>query len=246
MVSLRRSSISTAVAALVAVAVGCGNSGEPDLANGKRLYTGDVPGDYKKDNANYQPCAACHALKRAQAAGGNGPDLDQAFAQSRADGMTPATVQGVVHDQINAPRTNSTMPADIVSGDDARDVAAYVASVAGQPGKDEGELALIPAVKETGPIAAKGGVLNIPANEQGRTLFVSDKATAPPGAVELVMPNPSPLPHNIAIKDGETGAVVQTGGESRVSANLKPGEYVYYCSVPGHEAGGMKGTLTVK
>ena len=245
MVSRRRSSICLAVAALVAVVVGCGSS-EPDLANGKRLYTGDVPANYKKDNENYQPCAACHALKRADAAGGQGPDLDQAFAQSRADGMTSNTVQGVVHDQINAPRVNSTMAADIVTGDDARDVAAYVASVAGQPGEDEGELALIPAVKETGPVAAKNGVLNLPANEQGRTLFVSDKATAPAGPIELVMPNPSPLPHNIALKDGKIGAVVQTGGESRVSANLKPGEYVYYCSVPGHEEGGMKGTLTVK
>ena len=36
------------------------------------------------------------------------------------------------------------------------------------------------------------------------------------------------------------------GGTSKVSVNLKPGTYTFYCSVPGHEAGGMKGTLTVK
>jgi uncharacterized cupredoxin-like copper-binding protein len=27
---------------------------------------------------------------------------------------------------------------------------------------------------------------------------------------------------------------------------VKPGKYTFYCSVPGHEQGGMKGTLTVK
>ena len=239
------SSIFLALAALVAVGAGCGSE-QPDLANGKRLYTGDVPKDYKAKNPNYQPCSACHALARADAAGGQGPSLDQAFAQSRADGMTKATVEGVVHDQINSPRVNSIMKPDIVSGDDARDVAAYVAEVAAQPGKDIGELAFIPATEDVGPIAAKNGVLNIPADETGRTRFVTEQATAPAGALEFVMPNPSPIPHNIALKGDGTGNVVGTGGESRFKANVKPGEYTFYCSVPGHEAGGMVGKLTVK
>jgi plastocyanin len=62
------------------------------------------------------------------------------------------------------------------------------------------------------------------------------------------MNNPSSVQHNIAVKNGTTeeGPVVGQGGTSRVSANLRPGEYVFFCSVPGHEEGGMKGTLTVK
>jgi uncharacterized cupredoxin-like copper-binding protein len=40
--------------------------------------------------------------------------------------------------------------------------------------------------------------------------------------------------------------VVQNGGTSTVSETLKPGTYTFYCSVDGHEAAGMKGTLTVK
>ena len=242
----RRSTISLATAALVAVAVGCGSTEQPDLANGKRLYMGDVPKDYKSKQPSYTPCASCHALARAGAGGGQGPDLDAAFAQARTDGMKPSTVEGVVHDQINSPRRNSIMEADIVEGDDARDVAAYVAEVAAQPGKDTGELALIPAVTDTPPIAAKNGVLTIPANEQGRTLFASNKATAPAGSLEISMPNPSPLPHDIGLKGDGKGQVVQTGGTSTFQADLKPGEYEFYCSVPGHEAGGMKGVLTVK
>jgi uncharacterized cupredoxin-like copper-binding protein len=31
-----------------------------------------------------------------------------------------------------------------------------------------------------------------------------------------------------------------------VTVNLKPGTYTFFCSVPGHEQGGMKGTLVVK
>ncbi len=37
-----------------------------------------------------------------------------------------------------------------------------------------------------------------------------------------------------------------TGGTKTLSLNLPPGTYTFYCSVPGHEAAGMKGTLTVR
>lgn len=240
-----------AVAALVAVASGCGQTHEPDLANGKRLYTGDVS-DARKSNGKYVACGSCHALARANTPPGIGPDLDAAFTQARKDGMSGATVQGVTEDQINSPRRGSLMPADIVTGDDATDVAAYVAHVAGQPGQDSGQLAAIPAKKETKAIAAKNGVLTIPA-DQSRTLFASDKATAPPGKLELVMPNPSSLPHDIALKADEgkgpelgKGPVVTKGGKSTFKVTVKPGSYQFLCTVPGHAAGGMTGILTVK
>jgi uncharacterized cupredoxin-like copper-binding protein len=40
--------------------------------------------------------------------------------------------------------------------------------------------------------------------------------------------------------------VVQDGAVSTVQADLQPGEYEFYCSVPGHREGGMAGKLTVK
>ena len=58
----------------------------------------------------------------------------------------------------------------------------------------------------------------------------------------------SALEHNIAVRGeglDEKGDVVGRGEESTVTVELEPGEYEFYCSVPGHEAGGMKGTLTV-
>jgi plastocyanin len=78
--------------------------------------------------------------------------------------------------------------------------------------------------------------------------FSKSTLEAPAGTVTLVMENPSALEHNIAVRGegvDEQGEVVGQGDESTVTVELEPGEYEFYCSVPGHEAGGMKGTLTV-
>jgi plastocyanin len=247
MVSRRISSIFLAAAACAVVASGCSTeTREPDLENGKRLYTGQLAEGQKKPTANYQPCGACHALARANASGTAGPSLDAAFAQARADGMTDATIEGVTLGQIDSPRKGSTMPADLVTGDDAKDVAAYISEVAAEPGEDKGQLAAIGGGCDEPPIAAKGTTLTIPACDTGALAFLSKEATAPAGQLEVVMPNPSPIQHDIGIKGGEKGAVVGTGGESKFTADLDPGTYEYYCSVPGHEAGGMVGTLTVE
>ena len=57
------------------------------------------------------------------------------------------------------------------------------------------------------------------------------------------------MPHDIAVEGNgvnEKGEVVQGGGTSEFSANLQPGEYTFFCSVPGHREGGMEGKLTVE
>ena len=78
--------------------------------------------------------------------------------------------------------------------------------------------------------------------------YSTSKLAAKAGKVTIVMSNPSPLMHNIAIKGNgvkAAGKIVQKGGVSTVSATLKKGTYTFYCQVPGHEAAGMKGTLVV-
>lgn len=68
------------------------------------------------------------------------------------------------------------------------------------------------------------------------------------GVVSIVMRNASILPHDVAIKGNGVhakGRVVTKGRISTVTTRLKRGRYVFYCTVPGHEAAGMKGTLIV-
>jgi mono/diheme cytochrome c family protein len=221
---------------LALTAAACGREHNADLVNGKELFV--------------QKCASCHVLNRANARGVVGPNLDEAFDAAREDGMNEDTIEGVVQRQIANVRRNSEMPANLVTGTDAQDVAAYVAAVAGRPGQDKGILAAAgqPEVSKK-PVRAENGLLNIDANPTGALAFTAINAIAPPGQVELVMKNPANVEHNIAVKNGgldEKGPVVGQGGTSRVSANLKPGKYAFYCSVPGHEDGGMKGNLTVK
>lgn len=77
-----------------------------------------------------------------------------------------------------------------------------------------------------------------------------DKAAlhAEPGKVTILLKNRSPVPHNIALRGkgvNVRGKIVGKGGTSTVTATLKRGRYVFFCSVPGHEQAGMTGTLTV-
>jgi len=105
-----------------------------------------------------EKCGACHALERAGTAGTIGPDLDAAFRPARHDGLGQGTIAGVVEKQILHPRRGSRMPAGLVTGENAEDVAAYVAQAAAVPGEDTGRLADV-GVPEGGP--------------PGRRLFVS-------------------------------------------------------------------------
>jgi cbb3-type cytochrome c oxidase subunit III len=130
-VSLARNTVKPLLAALVAAAVAlplaaCGRD-EPDLSNGKALFT--------------QKCGSCHELGRAGTQGTTGPNLDTAFRAALASGMTRETIEGIVHKQVLHPRRNSAMPAGLVKGQDADDVAAYVAFAAQRSGEDSGALA---------------------------------------------------------------------------------------------------------
>jgi cbb3-type cytochrome c oxidase subunit III len=130
------------LAAAALLAAGCGTGGvasagaRPDTNAGEQLFK--------------QSCGSCHTLQAAGTAGTIGPNLDDAFATSRQEGYPDSTIENVVLDQIRlgsgsiatyttvkhgqglTPQTQ--MPANLVKGQDAVNVAAYVASVAGTSG----------------------------------------------------------------------------------------------------------------
>jgi cbb3-type cytochrome c oxidase subunit III len=108
--------------ALALLLAGCGTGGKfssGDQSNGSKLFT--------------QKCAGCHVLAAAGSQGTTGPNLDDAFGSDRKEGFKESTIANVVLDQIRdaAP----PMPKELVEGQDAQDVAAYVAAVAGQGGE---------------------------------------------------------------------------------------------------------------
>ena len=75
-------------------------------------------------------CGSCHTLADAGTAGTVGPNLDQAFGYCCKQGFAEDTIFSVVLGQIDL--AQGAMPPDLVTGQDAVDVAAYVASVAGK------------------------------------------------------------------------------------------------------------------
>jgi plastocyanin len=194
-------------------------------------------------------CASCHTLSHASATGTTGPNLDDAFRQDRADGVKSTSIQGLVDYWIQYPNSQGVMPAMLLKGQAAQDVAAYVGAVAAKPGADSGALAAAVPQTSQKPAVEANGTIEIDADSTGLLRFLASGASAKPGKVTLRMKNASTTPHDIAIKGGsvnQVGPVVSAGGVSTVTTTLPPGTYEFYCSVPGHEAAGMKGTLTVK
>jgi plastocyanin len=236
------------LAGIIVAAAGAGGCNVADsgtnLVNGKEQFVAK--------------CSSCHVLKRAGATGVVGPNLDEAFQRARKDGFGQSTFEGLVHAQILHPAINpqvdpvtrrrTSMPAGLVTGEDAEDVAAYVASAAGKSGEDTGALAQVGGGPE-GTAEAENGVLQIPATPTGALYFEFADATAPAGQLKLESPNDSSVDHNIAVEGNgvnEEGPVVKDGGVSEIDVDLEPGEYTFFCSVEGHREGGMEGKLTVE
>jgi uncharacterized cupredoxin-like copper-binding protein len=101
-----------------------------------------------------------------------------------------------------------------------------------------------------GKSAGSATVLDFEADPSGGLEYTTDTATAKAGKVTVNFTNPQPLSHDVAIEDasdetiGRT-AVIGEGSDSTV-VDLKPGDYAFYCSVPGHREAGMEGELTVE
>ena len=88
-----------------------------------------------------------------------------------------------------------------------------------------------------------------------RLAYAKKALVAKAGSVTLRSKNTSAvLKHNIALRKGTTatgrllvkGQVVGRNGVSKFTKTLAKGKYRFVCTVPGHEAGGMWGILTVK
>ena len=101
--------------------------------------------------------------------------------------------------------------------------------------------------------AAQSGaaqVLKLSADPGGALKYTQSTLSAKAGKITIEFTNDSSMQHDVAIQSGTSGPIIgQTptfsGGTKSLTVTLKPGKYTYFCTVPGHRAAGMLGTLTV-
>lgn len=100
--------------------------------------------------------------------------------------------------------------------------------------------------------ANQGGAetLEIAADPSGALAYETTEYTVPAGNITIDFTNDSQVPHDVVVNDSNGQEVAKTpvitGDSATTQFTATPGEYPFYCSVPGHEAAGMTGTITVE
>jgi len=117
------------------------------------------------------------------------------------------------------------------------------------PSSAPSEPAATTAAPAPAPSPGKAGSsLKLEASPAGLLAYNTKQLSAKAGIVTITMANMSPLEHNVTVAEGSKvlGATPTfKGGSMTLTLKLKPGKYVFYCSVPGHRQAGMEGTLNV-
>lgn len=219
-----------ALAALAVAGSGCGTT-TADTARGRTLFV--------------QKCGVCHTLAQAGTTAQIGPNLDEAFAAAREEGNDSDTVEGVVKAQVEFPRPNNgdprvSMPADIVTGQDLDDVAAYVGEWAGVEGAEPPQVAGGPGAQvfanngcggcHTFKAAGSGGVTGPPLE---KALIAGDTTAL----IEEMVVNP-----NAEIAKGYPANVMpQNFGQILSKKEVEDlVQYLYENSAAGESQGGGK------
>jgi plastocyanin len=97
---------------------------------------------------------------------------------------------------------------------------------------------------------AASSALTLEANPEGQLKFDKTTLSAKAGKVSIAFTNKSPLGHNLTVESSAGKIIGATptfqGATKTLTLTLTAGTYKYFCSVPGHRAAGMEGTLTVQ
>jgi plastocyanin len=125
-------------------------------------------------------------------------------------------------------------------------VAATVTAAvvtAGTEGEGEG------ASSGAAATAPRSALVQLTADPTGQLAYDTKRASVQHGKFTLRLINRSQTPHNVTIAKGAK-VVARTktiqGATTSATANLPPGDYVFFCSVDAHRQAGMQGKLTVR
>ena len=122
--------------------------------------------------------------------------------------------------------------------------AALALAVAACGGDDDEEAEEPAATEDTGE-GGGGTTIELAADPGGEPAFDQTELTAPAGDITIHLTNDAQIPHNVEVEGAGVSETV-TGADTSLDVTLEPGEYVFFCAVPGHREGGMEGTLTVE
>ena len=119
-------------------------------------------------------------------------------------------------------------------------------------GSDDSSSSASTPAATTSTSSSSGGssTISISADPSGALAYEQTDVTAAAGKDTLDFTNDSSTPHDVVIEDDSGNEIAKTdtisGDETSTEADLKPGTYTFFCSIPGHREAGMEGTLTVK
>ena len=104
-----------------------------------------------------------------------------------------------------------------------------------------------PATTGGGGGGGGSSTVKISADPSGALKYEQTDVSATAGSITIDFTNMSSLPHDVTIEgNGASGATDQiTNSTTSTTVDLEPGTYTFFCSVDGHRAAGMEGTLTV-
>mgnify|MGYP001064279320 CR=1 FL=1 len=135
-------------------------------------------------------------------------------------------------------------------------LAAFGVAACGDDDDDDGgteTAATQTTTEDTGGEAATGNgggsTVKISAAPDGSLAYEQTEVSASAGEVTIEFDNPASVPHDVVVESDDGDELIATdevtGDQTTASGELEPGEYTFYCSVPGHRQAGMEGTLKV-
>jgi plastocyanin len=125
-------------------------------------------------------------------------------------------------------------------------LATLMLGVAACGGDEEGAAEEPAPAEAVEPAGGEATTVQIAADPDGALAYDQTALTAPAGTVTVEFTNEAALGHDFRIEEVEAGTSVFAAGSESVTVELEPGEYTFFCSVPGHRSGGMEGKLIVE